>query len=85
MAERSDLDVTRGTRSAYAVTPNDSVLLEPPARALYIGQSGAIRVTHVDDDDPTDYPVTIAGYLYPWAVKRVHSTGTTAMSIVAQL
>jgi hypothetical protein len=40
-------------------------------------------VIHVDDSDPVDYPVTIAGAIYPIAVKRVHSTGTTATDIIA--
>ena len=83
MSGRHDLDQTQSGRRAYAVTPHDTNLLNPTARGLYIGTAGTLRVTHVDDSDPVDYPVTIAGAIYPIAVKRVHSTGTTATDIIA--
>jgi hypothetical protein len=83
--ERFDLDKTQSTVRAFAVTPNDSTDLLAHTRGLYIGGVGTIRVTHVLDTDPTDYPVTAAGYIYPWAVKRVHATGTTATNIIAQI
>jgi hypothetical protein len=85
MAERHDLDQTQSTRRAFAVTPNDSVNLDIHTRGLYIGTAGTIRVTHVEDTSPTDYPTTVAGSVYPWAVKKVHATGTTASNIIAQV
>ena len=85
MADRRDLDFTQSTFRAFAVTPTDGVDLVRHTRGLYIGVAGTIRVTHVGDSDPTDYPITVGGYIYPWAVKRVHATGTTATSIIAQI
>jgi hypothetical protein len=81
---REDLDRTQSTRSAVAVTPNDSADLDRHTRGIYIGTAGTIRVTHVEDTSPTNYPITIGGSVYPWAVKRIHSTGTTATDIIAQ-
>ena len=82
---KSNTDPTQSTRRAFAVTPNDSVDLDQHTRGLYIGTAGTIRVTHIDDSQVTNYPVTVAGYVYPWAVKRVHATGTTATGIIAQI
>ena len=47
--------------------------------------SGTITVLHVDDTAPVTYPVTVGGLIYPWAVRRVYSTGTTAINIIAQM
>ena len=85
MADRNDLNVTQSTSRAFVVTPTDGVDLMRHTRGLYIGVAGTIRVTHVGDTDATDYPITIGGYIYPWAIKRVHATGTTATSIIAQI
>jgi hypothetical protein len=84
MGERHDLDVTQPTRRAAAITPSDAAILNPPTRGLYIGGVGTIRVVHVDDTAVTNYPVTVAGAIYPWAVKQVHSAGTSATGIVGQ-
>jgi hypothetical protein len=83
--DRFDLDKTQSTVRAFAVTPNDSTDLSIATRGVYIGGAGTIRVTHVGDSAPTDYPVVASGFIYPWAVKRVHATGTTATNIVAQI
>lgn len=83
MPDRHDLDVTRGAREAVVITPNDTDVLRE-TRALYIGTAGTIRVLHADSTTPVTYPVTIAGYIYPWHVKRVYATGTTASDIIAQ-
>lgn len=83
MADRPDLDVTRSTREGYAITPDDNAILRE-TRGLYIGTAGAITVLHVDATVPTTYPTTIAGYVYPWAVKRVYATGTAASNIIGQ-
>ena len=84
MSNRHDLDLTQATRRAVTVTPNDSTDLDRPTRGLYIGTAGTITVIHVDDTAPVTYPTTVAGLVYPWAVRRVYSTGTTALNIFAQ-
>ena len=85
MTERVDLDYTRSTQRAFAVTPSDVTVFPEPTRGLYIGTAGTIRVMHANDTVVTDYPVTVGGTVYPWAVKKVHATGTTATGIIAQL
>jgi hypothetical protein len=85
MADRYDLDKTQSTRRAFAVTPSDVTVFSEPTRGLYIGATGTIRVMHADDTATTDYPVAVAGYVYPWSVKKVYASGTSASSIVAQL
>lgn len=84
MSNQAHIDKTQSTRRAFAITPNDSADLDTSTRGLYIGTAGTIRVTHVDDTVVTNYPVTVGGYVYPWAVKRVHATGTTALNIIGQ-
>lgn len=85
MSERPDLDKTQSTRRAFPVTPSDATLFSEPTRGLYIGTAGTIRVLHAQDTTPVDYPTTVAGYVYPWAVIKVYSSGTTATGIIAQL
>jgi hypothetical protein len=85
MSTRPDLDRTQSTRSAFAITPSDSVVFDPPTNGLYIGSTGTIRVVHADDTDVTDYPVIVAGSVYPWAVKQVHAAGTTVTGIIGQV
>lgn len=65
-----------------AVTPSDSAdLAVVPARSLYVGTAGNLRVTTVSGDTVTLANVA-AGY-HPLTVVRVHATGTTASDIVA--
>ena len=81
--ERYDLDLTRSTSDAVAITPHDTTLFRA-TRGLYIGTAGVIKVLHADSLVAVTYPVTVAGYVYPWAVVRVYATDTTAADIIAQ-
>ena len=81
---RPDLDPTQSTRRAATITPSDAEVFPEPTRGLYIGSAGTIRVRHADDDTVQDYPVLVAGAVYPWSVDMVHATGTTATPIVGQ-
>lgn len=83
--DRHDLDLTQPAKRAVVVTPNDAIDLDAPTRGIYIGTAGAIKVLHVHDAVPVTYPTTIAGMVYPWAVRRIYATGTTALNIIAQL
>lgn len=82
--DRYDLDITRGTREAVAITPDDDAIFARPTRGLYIGTAGAVTVIHADQSTPVTYNTTIAGYVYPWAVKAVYATGTSASDIIGQ-
>ncbi|MDX6806297.1 spike base protein, RCAP_Rcc01079 family [Terrihabitans rhizophilus] len=68
--------------SAAVVTPSDNADLSRVSRSLYVGTAGDLRVTFVDDAQPVPF-VGLAAGLYPFAVARVWSTGTTASNIVA--
>ena len=67
---------------AAAVTPNDSTDLATSSRALYVGASGAVKVTLVGGSTVTLVGLA-AGVWHPMRVQRVWSTGTTAADIVA--
>lgn len=66
---------------AASVTPSDSADLDTHARALYVGGTGDVRVTTAGGDTVTFAAVPVG--LLPVRVRRVHSTSTTATSIVA--
>lgn len=67
---------------AEAITTADSVDLTDPARAIYIGKKGNIKVTLVGGVDMT-FTGLLAGQVYPLGVTKVWATGTTATSMIA--
>jgi len=69
-------------QNAFAVTPSDSVDLPAPARALYIGGSGNIKINDSGNGAVTFVGVA-AGSILPVMARRVYATGTTATNIVA--
>lgn len=64
-----------------AVTPHDTNLLARPAKSLYIGGTGAVKVTTQDGTDLTFAAVAVG--FFPVRCIRVFSTGTTATNIIA--
>lgn len=78
----SSLKNTFSIQNGAAVTPDNGVDLTDNARALYIGGTGAVKVTTVGGDDLT-FTAVQAGSLLPVAVRRVWATGTTATTILA--
>ena len=64
----------------FLVTPNDSADLAKPARTLFVGGYGAVKITTALGD--TFIHPAIDGYLC-MEVTRVWATGTTATDIVA--
>ena len=77
-----DAKNTQAAVSAAAVTPSDgSDLPITPTRALYIGNTGALKVDMADGSTVT-FANCPAGVL-PISVKRVYSTGTAATNIAA--
>ena len=69
-------------RSALAVTPNDSTVLQAGIRALYVGGAGNVSVITVGGQTVTFVGVG-AGSMLPIQVARVRATDTTATSILA--
>lgn len=72
-------------RKAAVVTPSDTNYLYP-ASSLYVGTAGDLNVLLIDDTD-TDTPAegtvfkNVEG-VFPYAVKKVFDTSTTADDIV---
>lgn len=62
------------------ITPSDTTDLARVTRALYVGQSGNVRVETASGD-----VVTLAnmqgGVLYPIRIAKVFATGTTAADL----
>lgn len=69
-------------QNAYAVTPSDSTDLAAPARALYVGGSGNVKINDSGNGAVTFVGVA-AGSILPVMARRVYATGTTATNIVA--
>ena len=67
---------------AAAVTPNDSTDLSKPARALYIGGAGDVKL-NTEAGTTVTFTGLAAGSVLPVRATRVHSTDTTATNIVA--
>ncbi len=73
----------RATGTAYdaaLVTPNDNADLAKPCRAFTVATAGDVKVTTL-----AGTTLTIPGVSgrYDLGVTRIHSTGTTALGIVA--
>jgi hypothetical protein len=66
-------------RKSRAVTPNDSTDLDPYARVVCVS-TGNISVVPVENADnvPVPFLAVAAGFVVPFQVRRVMSTGTTA-------
>lgn len=82
-AQIAELDAP--ARSAVAVTPNDSNDLGTPARALYVGVGGDLKITTFDGQT-VEFRNLPSGFVLPVMVARVYATGQTgaiASAIVA--
>lgn len=64
-----------------AITPNDAADLAQVTRAVYVGQTGNLRVRLVSGDTVV-FANAQAGALYPIRVAQVYATGTTASDII---
>ncbi len=81
-------DLARPGEAGRAVTPSDSADLTHPlkrlaTRGIYIGTTGDLKIIHFRDDTAVTYVGVLAGTLFPFRVKKVLATGTTASNIVA--
>ena len=64
---------------SFSISPSDTATFDPPSRGLHVDVAGNLKVTFVDGT--TDTFVVNAGSVYPYAVKQVFATGTTATGI----
>lgn len=65
---------------AFAVTPNDSADLAIVTRGIMVNVAGDVSVIFVDSDSAVTLTL-LAGIAYPFRIKRVRSTNTTATGI----
>ncbi len=73
--------LTAPASRAEVVTPSDTVDLGYATRALYIGQTGNVRVLTASGDTVV-FANLQGGVVYPFRVNRVFATGTTAADII---
>jgi len=75
------LGLTAPATRAETVVPNDGADLTRVTRALFVGQTGNVRLRTVEGD-----VVTLAncqgGVFYPIRADRILATGTTASDLV---
>lgn len=74
-------DLSSSFRGGAAITPNDSADLPRTCKAIWVGGTGAIKVTTVDGDTLTFAAVPVG--FFPVKAKRVFATGTAATSLIA--
>ena len=73
--------LTAPATHAATISPLDAVDLARATRAIYVGQTGNVRVQTTSGDIVT-FANLQAGVLYPIRVARVFQTGTTAADLV---
>lgn len=71
-----------GWDKAVVVTPSDSIDLDRPARALYVGGTGTVTAVLLDGSTVLFTAVPV-GAILPLQFKRINATGTTATLLVA--
>lgn len=70
-----------GWDKAAVVTPSDSVDLDRPMRALYVGGTGTVTLALLDNSTVLFTAVPV-GAILPVQFRRVNLTGTTATLLV---
>ncbi|PHS27728.1 MAG: hypothetical protein COA85_04930 [Robiginitomaculum sp.] len=65
---------------AFAITPDDAIDLAQITRALYSGAGGDLAVI-MQGGGAVTFKAVPAGVILPLRVKRVMSTGTTALDL----
>ena len=51
-------------------------------RAVYFGGGGTLKVQFADDSSAQTFDTVAAGVMYPWRIKTVFKTGTSASNII---
>lgn len=70
-------------QSAYVITPDDDNDLAHDTRAIWVGSSGSITCTFINDEDSVVIDAINSGTLLPFQLKKVFATGTDADLIIA--
>lgn len=67
-------------RGASSITPNDSADLTDAVSAVYVGTTGTLKVDTASGETVTFQSVPVG--IFPVAVKKVYSTGTSAANLI---
>ena len=73
--------LTSPAEDAVAITPDDEADLGQAPRALYVGGSGSLRAVLVSGNT-VDFTDLKAGMVYPFRLRRILASGTTATGLV---
>ncbi len=73
--------LTSPANQPEAITPSDATELTHVTRALYVGQSGNVRLKTVSGDTVT-FANLQGGVVYPFRAVQVFATGTTAADLI---
>jgi hypothetical protein len=68
--------------SGFAITPSDSVDLAVTTRGLLVGGAGDVKVDFEDIGTGVVLPGLLAGVVYPFCIKRVYLSSTSATNLV---
>ena len=75
------LSLTAPVTHASAIAPNDAAELNQATRAIYVGIGGDLAIEMLDGGALVLTNVQ-GGVLYPFRIRRVLATGTTAAGLV---
>lgn len=81
-AGEAGLDLIAPSGGSFWVAPSDDYDLVRNTRAIYVGVSGNIKMDLIDGSTVVRVGL-VAGTIYPWQVKKIYSTLTTATSVLA--
>ena len=80
-SDEARIGVDRHAKGAFSITPDDAANLPFPARALYVGTLGNVKVD-MNDGTTVTWKTLAAGVIHPIGCIKVYSTGTTAVDII---
>ncbi len=68
-------------KEAFAITPSDTTVYDPPIRGIYIGGAGNVTIQN-EAGVNTLITAPTAGLVLPVFARQVRATGTTATALV---
>ena len=71
--------------NAYPIVPNDNDDLTSATRAIFIGETGDLKIELVNSTEPVVLKNVAAGSVLPMRIKKVFGTETTATNLIALL
>lgn len=80
-APYTSADATVSARRAVVITPSDTADLSDPTRAVYIGNTGNLKVDMVSGGTVT-FKNLPSGMVLPIQAIKVYATGTSATELI---